>query len=129
MPQKPLILVVDDDGPILVLMRSLLREFGFEAVTASTGEQALEAVRHNSPALVLLDRHMPGMSGDEVIRALRAERRDGRLPVLILSGQPLTSSELKALDADGAVLKPFDLQKLIEQIRGYVGGSSVSHER
>src|SRR5437763_1371356 len=39
-PQKPIILVVDDDTPILILMRSLLREFGFEPVTAATGEQA-----------------------------------------------------------------------------------------
>ena len=121
MPQKTLILVVDDDGPILVLMRSVLREFGFDAVTANNGQQALESVRRDRPSLVLLDRHMPGMSGDEVMRAIRAEPHEGRLPVLILSGQPLSPQELQELDADGAVLKPFDLTHLIDQIRGYVG--------
>ena len=124
MPQKPIILVVDDDGPILLLMRSLLREFGFEPVTAATGEQALEAARRDHPALVLLDRHMPGMSGDEVIHALRNEPRDGRLPILILSGEPLSQSDLRTLDADGAVQKPFDVPALIEQIRSYVGATA-----
>jgi len=121
MPQKPVILVVDDDAPILLLMRSLLREFGFEAVTAATGEQALEAAQKGWPALVLLDRNMPGMRGDDVIRALRSEPRDGRLPILILSGEPISPTELRQLDADGAVLKPFDVTALIEQIRSYVG--------
>jgi two-component system phosphate regulon response regulator PhoB len=120
MPQKPVILVVDDDAPILTLMRSLLREFGFEPVTAATGEEALEAAHRDRPALVLLDLNMPGMSGDEVIRALRSEPSEGRLPILILSGAPVSSSELRELDADGAVLKPFDIQALIGQIRNHV---------
>lgn len=121
MPQKPVILVVDDDAPILLLMRSLLREFGFEAMTAATGEKALEAARSQWPSLVLLDRNMPGMRGDEVIQALRREPRESRLPILILSGEPISRSELQNLDADGAVQKPFDVHALIAQIRDWVG--------
>jgi DNA-binding response OmpR family regulator len=115
---KPKILVVDDDLPILTLMRSLLREFGFEALTAATGEEALGHARKQAPALVLLDKHMPGMKGDEVIRTLRAEF--GALPILILSGDPVTKSELRDLGADGAVQKPFDVPALIAQIRKHV---------
>jgi DNA-binding response OmpR family regulator len=122
MPQKPVILVVDDDTPTLLLMRRVLQEFGFEPVTVDSGALALEAARREAPALVLLDRNMPGMSGDEVIRALRAEPRKGRLPILILSGERLTSSDLRALDADGAVLKPFDLTALIAKIREHLEG-------
>jgi two-component system phosphate regulon response regulator PhoB len=128
MPQKPVILVVDDDAPILTLMRSLLREFGFAPVTAATGEEALVAAHRDRPALVLLDLNMPGMSGDEVIRALRNESSAGRLPILILSGAPVSSSELRELDADGAVLKPFDIQALIDQIRSHVAVSGVKGE-
>ena len=123
MPQKPVILVVDDDAPILALMRSLLREFGFETLTATTGEQALEIARRDSLALVLVDRRMPGMSGDDLVRALRALPRDARLPVLILSGEPVSASELHELDADGAVLKPFDVPALIEQIRSHLAAA------
>ena len=124
MPQKPVILVVDDDLPILTLMRSLLREFGFETLTAATGPQALEVSQRDSPALVLVDRHMPGMSGDDLVRALRALPREGRLPILILSGEPVSANELRDLDADGAVLKPFDIHAMIGQIRNHLGATA-----
>src|ERR1043165_2051232 len=87
MSEKPVILVVDDDMPILILMQSLLREFGFEPVTAASGRDAIEIARRQRPALVLLDKHMPGMSGDEVIRALRGDDGMAQVPILILSGE------------------------------------------
>jgi two-component system phosphate regulon response regulator PhoB len=124
MSEKPVILVVDDDTPILALMRNLLKEFGFHPVTAETGRKAIDAARQQRPALVLLDRNMPGMGGDEVIRTLRGEPGLDKLPILILSGERLSHAELAELGADGAVQKPFDVARLIEQIRSYVGASS-----
>jgi two-component system KDP operon response regulator KdpE len=120
MTERAPILVVDDDAPILLLMRSLLREFGFEAVTAATGEQAVAEARNRRPALVLLDRNMPGMHGDDVVRALRRDVGLEGVPILILSGDPLTRRELAELGADGAVQKPFDVPSLIAQIREHV---------
>jgi two-component system, OmpR family, phosphate regulon response regulator PhoB len=119
MTSKPIILVVDDDLPILVLMRNLLREFGFEAVTAESGAEALIEVRKRRPSVVLIDKNMPGMSGEDVIRALRAEPGFDGLPILILSGEPVSKSDLQALGADGAVLKPFDIRELIAQLRSF----------
>jgi CheY-like chemotaxis protein len=116
MSAKPVILVVDDDGPILTLMRNLLREFGYDSVVASTGEQALEGARAQRPDLVLLDKNMPGMSGSEVIQALREDGLD-HVPILILSGEPLSKNELAEIGAHGAVQKPFDVPALIDQIR------------
>jgi CheY-like chemotaxis protein len=121
MPEKPTILVVDDDQPIVMLMRKLLAEFGFEAVTATSGAEALEAARAHPPALVLLDKNMPGMSGAEVARALRAEPSFGRTPILLLSGESMTKPELDAMQVDAAVMKPFDVMALVEQIKRYVG--------
>ena len=120
MDEKPVILVVDDDGPILALMRNLLKEFGFQAVTAETGRAAIDAAREKRPALVLLDKNMPGMTGDQVIRSLRGELGLDKLPILILSGERLTPEDLALLGADGAVQKPFDVMLLIDQIRQYV---------
>jgi DNA-binding response OmpR family regulator len=117
---KPIILVVDDDAPILALMRNLLREFGFDAVTAATGEQALAAAKATPPALVLLDKNMPGMSGDDVVRALRAMPSLERVPIFILSGEPVSRADLEQLGADGAILKPFDVQALIARIHEHV---------
>jgi CheY-like chemotaxis protein len=116
---KPRILVVDDDPPILTLMKNLLREFGFDAVVAGTGTQALAAAREQTPDLVLLDINMPEMSGTEVIRALRRDHA-GQLPILILSGEPMAPAEVQALGANGAVQKPFDVPELMQQIRGYL---------
>jgi len=119
---KPRILVVDDDVPILTLMRNLLREFGFEAVVAGTGAEALAAARAQTPDLVLLDFNMPEMSGSEVIRALRRDHSE-HLPILILSGEPMAPKEVADLGANGAVQKPFDVPELMQQIRDYVSVS------
>jgi CheY-like chemotaxis protein len=120
MASKPIILVVDDDLPILALMRTLLREFGFEAVTTENGEQAIAAARERRPSAVLIDRNMPGMTGDEIIRTLRQEPGMDGLPILILSGQAVSSAELATLGANGAILKPFDVMELINQLRSFV---------
>jgi CheY-like chemotaxis protein len=115
------ILVVDDDAPIRLLMRTVLREYGFDSVDAAGGEQALNLARQTTPDLILLDRNMPGgMSGDETLSALRAEPGLANVPVLILSGEPIEPGELRNLGADGAVLKPFDVMALVETIRKHV---------
>jgi CheY-like chemotaxis protein len=121
MAPKPVILVVDDDAPIILLMRSLLREYGFEPLAAMTGREAIDTVRARRPDLILLDRNMPGMTGDEVIRALRGEPGLAAVPILILSGEPVEPGELAKLGANAAVLKPFDVTALIEQIRSHIG--------
>lgn len=120
---RPIILVVDDDAPILLLMRSLLREFGFEPVTARSGEEAIAEAKSQKPDLILLDRNMPGMSGDEVLQELRSDGGLSEVPVLIVSGEPLGPEEVRSLGATGHVLKPFDVPSLVETIRGHVNAS------
>jgi CheY-like chemotaxis protein len=120
MPEKARILVVDDDAPIRLLMRTLLREYGFDPVDAAGGVQAIAEARRSTPDLILLDRNMPGMSGDETLRALRAEPALAQVPVVILSGAPIEPDELRLLGADGAVLKPFDVAALVATIRKHV---------
>ncbi len=119
---KPLVLVVDDDVPIQVLMQSLLREFGFTAVTAGNGEAALKAVKDGArPDLVLLDIHMPGMSAADAIRALRGVDGLAAIPIMILSGERLTQREVETMGANGAIQKPFDIAELVTTIRQKVG--------
>ena len=119
MSHRPLILVVDDDAPILLLMRNLLREFGFEPVAAASGPQAVEEATRRKPDLILLDRNMPGMSGDETLRELRAADGLTGVPVLLVTGEPIEPDEIERLGVAGAVLKPFDVPSLIHTIRAH----------
>ena len=118
---KPVVLVVDDDAPILTLMKNILREFGFETRLAPSGQAALQSVAEQVPDLILVDKNMPGMSGEEVIQAMRETPALGHLPILILSGEPIDRAELARIGATGAVQKPFDVPSLVEQIRAHIG--------
>jgi len=120
MPERPVILVVDDDAPILLLMRNLLREFGFDPVAAGSGAQALEEAQRRTPDLILLDRNMPGMSGDEVIAAMRTNGALATIPVLMLTGEPMEPDEIARVGATAAVLKPFDVTALVTMIRAHL---------
>lgn len=122
MQSKPVILVVDDDLPILTLMKNILREFGFDARVAGTGAAAVQSARETRPDLILLDMKMPGMSGQQVIEAIRETGAAG-VPILILSGDPVPPSEIARLGVAGAVQKPFDVMGLIEQIRAHVAAA------
>jgi DNA-binding response OmpR family regulator len=120
MSEKPVILVVDDDVPILTLMEKLLSQFGFEAVTAYNGATALEAARVRAPRLILLDKNIPGTAPRELIKRLRAEDALEEVPIVIVSGEAVDHDEIARLGANGAVQKPFDVLKLVERIRSYL---------
>ena len=124
MTNRPIILVVDDDEPILLLMQNLLREFQFDALTASTGARALELIKATPPDLILLDLNMPGMSGGALIDAIRAISSEAPIPVIILSGDPVAPGELERLGAVEAIQKPFDLASLVKTIRTRTAKSS-----
>ena len=119
MPGKPVILVVDDDASILRLMSAMLLEFGFEPVTASSGPEGVASALENPPRLVLLDQHMPGMTGADTIRAFRSNPALAQIPILILSGESLVAGEAALLGANGAIQKPFELADLLSRIRAY----------
>ena len=69
-------------------MQNLLREFGFEPLTAASGNEAIDIARGRRPSLVLVDKRMPGMSGEEVIRALRDDEGLAQVPILIEQPDP-----------------------------------------
>ncbi|HXI12369.1 MAG TPA: response regulator [Thermoanaerobaculia bacterium] len=117
MSERPKILVIDDDQPLLLLMKNILSEFRFEALVASSGTQALAMARAENPELILIDKNMPGMSGEDVIRQLKADPIFRQIPILVLSGEPLSPRELAELGVQGSVQKPFDLNSLIAEIR------------
>lgn len=119
--KRATILVVDDDEPILTLMENVLRAFRYQPLIAKSGAIALEVARVSPPDLILLDMHMPGMNGHEVLDLFRSDEAMRGIPVVILSGDRLSASEIAAVGAVGAIQKPFDLPDLIAEIEKRVG--------
>lgn len=109
------IVVVDDDELILILMRSLLRQHGFTPIAVSSGEEALDHVRLDSPDLILLDLGLQDMAGEEFMARLR--QKDPLVPVMIVSGRSLSRNEVSEIGAVDFLQKPFEVSKLIGSIR------------
>jgi len=117
------VLAVDDERFVVRMIEDILREGGIEALSAFSGEEAVEKTRAEQPDLVLLDWMMPGMSGLEACRALKVDPRTAHIPIIILTAKAQASDEEEAKRA-GAIdhlTKPFSPRKLLQLIEGYLG--------
>ena len=110
------ILIADDDPQILRALRITLTARGYEVLTASDGRSALNEATAHHPDLVVLDLGMPGLTGIEVIEALRGWTTT---PILVVSGRTDSLDKVDALDAgaDDYVTKPFAADELLARIR------------
>jgi two-component system KDP operon response regulator KdpE len=110
------ILIADDDPQMLRALRITLTARGYEIVTASDGTEALNAAIRSHPDIVVIDLGMPGLTGIEVIQALRGW---SQVPVLVVSGRSESWDKVEALDAgaDDYVTKPFSADELLARIR------------
>ncbi len=110
------ILVVDDEVEIVRALQRSLAAHGFEVFTAQSGEEAFEAVAHYRPDVMVLDLGLPGMSGLEVCKAVRAQ---SNLPIIVLSVKDTERDKVLALDlgADDYVSKPFGMNEVLARIR------------
>ena len=121
MDRKKKILAVDDSRTALLLERTLL-EPAFDVVTASTGEEGLKQAAAERPDLILMDVEMPGMTGLEACRRLRAAPATERTPIILVT----CHSELESLEgafANGCtdyVIKPVDGTELLLKVRSYL---------
>ncbi len=116
---KPCILVVEDEAPLVTLLRYNLEEAGFEVEEALDGEEALISVRERRPDLIVLDWMLPAVSGIEVCRQLRRRPETRDVPVIVLTARSEEADRIRGLDsgADDYVTKPFSPKELIARIR------------
>jgi len=110
------ILVVDDEKRLCDLVRAYLTQEGFRVVTASNGQEALYAARHEKPDLILLDLMMPEMGGFEFMHAYG---REGEAPIIILTAKLEEQDKVLGLElgADDYVTKPFSMRELTARVR------------
>jgi CheY-like chemotaxis protein len=121
---RPLILVVDDMADTRRLMRRVLERNGLRVIEAETGETALRSAVRDRPALIILDLRLPGISGFDVARRIRAHA-DPELaatPILACSASVQAEVRREALDAgcDAFEGKPFDIATFADLIRGLI---------
>ncbi|HKY52211.1 MAG TPA: response regulator transcription factor [Candidatus Limnocylindria bacterium] len=110
------VLIVDDERAMVGMVAALLGEDGYEIVTAYDGETALRRHAEESPDLVILDRRLPNISGDDVCRRIRAA---SSTPILMLTGEKGSEERARLLDlgADDYLEKPFSKRELSARVR------------
>ena len=120
------ILVVEDDDSINMLVRYNLEAAGFVVEVVETGEDAEIAVREAQPDLMVLDWMLPGLSGIELCRRLRAGRQTRALPILMLTARGEEGDRIRGLTtgADDYVTKPFSPAELTARIKALLRRSS-----
>lgn len=115
----PRILVVEDEPDIAALVAYQLTREGYRVETAGTGPEALQAISRDVPDLVILDRMLPGLSGDEVLRRLRDDPATSNIPVLVLTAKREQEDRIKGLElgADDYLTKPFSPRELVLRVQ------------
>lgn len=113
------ILVVDDESDLVELISYNLNKEGFETSSASDGEEALNKVRKESFALVLLDLMLPGMSGMELCRIFRNDQKTRNLPIIMLTAKGEEVDRVLGLEmgADDYITKPFSPRELVARVK------------
>lgn len=111
----PRVLVVEDEPDIAALIAYQLTREGFRVETAGSGTEALDAIRREVPDLVVLDRMLPGLSGDEVLNRLKADPATVNVPVLMLTAKREQEDRIEGLElgADDYLTKPFSPRELV----------------
>jgi len=115
---KDLILVVDDEHDFRAIMSHVLVSGGYDVITAQDGTEGLRLFAERRPDLVVLDGHLPDIDGFEVCRRLRATPAGAKVPVLLCTVRSALSTVAAGLEAGatGYVLKPFEMEELLEKV-------------
>ncbi len=116
------ILIADDDASVRTVVAMGLRRAGFQVLEAASGKAALGIVESRAVGLVILDVGMPGMSGTEVVRALRARPQTATLPVILLTGSGDANTLVEGLGAgaDDYITKPVRLDEIVARVRAHL---------
>ncbi|MFL2797369.1 MAG: phosphate regulon transcriptional regulator PhoB [Paracoccaceae bacterium] len=116
---KQKVLVVEDDKDIQEIIEYNFTSEGYEVITCSDGEDAVDLIRHETPDLVILDWMLPNLSGSEILRQVRSSKKIRKTPIIMLTARTEEIDKLKAFDtgADDYITKPFSNAELIARTK------------
>jgi two-component system phosphate regulon response regulator PhoB len=123
------ILIVEDEEPLTLLLRYNLESEGYEVDAAARGDEAQIKLQESPPDLVILDWMLPGLSGIELCRRIRARRETERLPVIMLTARGEEGDRVRGLatGADDYIVKPFSVPELLARVRALLRRAKPSH--
>ena len=118
------VLIVEDNERNMKLARDVLQAKGYQTLEAVTGEEGVALAREKVPDLVLMDIQLPGISGIEAFRQIRADARTARIPVVALTASvtPTDRSAINAAGFDAFVSKPISLKEFLDTVKRLVEG-------
>jgi two-component system cell cycle response regulator DivK len=119
------ILIVEDNEKNMKLARDILRAKGYDTLEATTGEEGVKLAKEKLPGLVLMDIQLPGITGIEAFRQIRADPRTARIPVVALTASvtPTDRSAVNAAGFDAFVSKPISLREFLDTVKRLVDGA------
>jgi EAL domain-containing protein (putative c-di-GMP-specific phosphodiesterase class I)/DNA-binding response OmpR family regulator len=122
LPNRPVVLVADDDPTVRALLQTALGRQGFDLLVATDGREAIELLAANVVDVVLLDVSMPGMNGIQALREIRADERWRTLPVILVTGSDEEGERVRGLEggADDYLAKPFAITELAARVRARI---------
>ncbi len=115
------VLVIDDEEAHRELVAILLQREGVDVLHAANGAEGLEAAREKIPDLVLLDVFMPGDDGFDVLQVMKADTGSPKVLIFSVLENPTSEARARELGADGYVVKPFDMNKMVATVLEHLG--------
>jgi len=119
-PLRRRVLIVEDEEGVLKPLEIRFRKMGFQVTSIRDGRKALEAVRRKTSDLIILDLVLPGLSGEEICKAIREDPDDviSRIPVIMLTGKDSEADRIigKVIGANAYITKPFDFDILLDKV-------------
>jgi two-component system alkaline phosphatase synthesis response regulator PhoP len=118
------ILIADDEDMVRELVKTSLRNDGYEFVEAREGQEALNLTKAHMPDLVILDIMMPGMLGYQVCKEIKNNKKTAKIPVLFITARTSTLSVQTAVQSSGGqelINKPFDPADLRARVKKLLG--------
>jgi two-component system, OmpR family, KDP operon response regulator KdpE len=128
MSERPLLLAVEDEPRNAALLEAILGRAGYQLHVAGDLAEARAWLADASPALVLLDRHLPDGDGLDLIGTIRGSERLRSVPILLVSASVLPRDQAAAIDAgcDGFLAKPVRVKPLVDEVRRLLDGKELS---
>jgi two-component system cell cycle response regulator DivK len=117
------VLIADDDGQNLKLIRMLIQNAGFETIEAETGEEAVRLAKEHIPDLILMDNRMPVMDGTTATKILKAEPSTAKIPIIVTTASAMKGDRERIIleaGCDDYMAKPIDVKSFMNLVNKYL---------